>query len=101
MAEFVKIARCDEVAEGSGKVVEVNGRKIALFNAGGQFYAIANECRHLGAPLGEGIVSGTRVVCPLHGWEYDFTTGCNVDDPSITLRCFAVKVAAGDVLIEA
>jgi nitrite reductase/ring-hydroxylating ferredoxin subunit len=99
MAEFVKIARCAEVAEGSSKVVEVNGRKIALFNAGGRFYAIANECRHLGAPLGEGIVYGTRVVCPLHGWEYDITTGCNVDDPSIMLQCYAVKVTAGDVLI--
>jgi len=100
MVEFVKVARRNEVAEGTGKVVEANGRKIALFKTGGEFYAIANECRHRGAPLGKGTVYGTRVICPLHGWEYDFTTGCNVDDPSVKLRCFAVKVEAGDVLIE-
>jgi 3-phenylpropionate/trans-cinnamate dioxygenase ferredoxin component len=99
MAEFIKVARCDELTEGSGMVVEANGRKIALFNAGGQFYAIANECHHRGAPLGKGTVYGTRVICPRHGWEYDFATGCNVDDPSIRLRRFTVKVEAGDVLI--
>jgi nitrite reductase/ring-hydroxylating ferredoxin subunit len=101
MGEFVKVARCDDVLEGSGKVVEVNGRKIALFNAGGQFYAIANECLHQGASLGEGMVCGTRVACPLHGWEYDFTTGANVDDLTLKLRRFALKVDAGDLLIAA
>ena len=101
MGEFIKVARCDDVPEGGGRVIEINSRKIALFNAGGRLYAIANECLHQGASLGEGTVYGTRVVCPLHGWEYDFTTGCNVDDPSIKLRCFAVKIEAGDVLIEA
>lgn len=101
MGQFVKVARCDEVADGTGKVVAANGREIALFNAGGRFYAVANECRHQGAPLGKGTVYGTRVVCPLHGWEYDFATGCSVDDPTVKLRCFAVRVEAGDVLVEA
>jgi nitrite reductase/ring-hydroxylating ferredoxin subunit len=100
MAELVKVARRDAIAEGSAKVVEANGRKIALFNFGGQFYAIANECRHEGASLGDGDVYGTRVVCPLHGWEYDFTTGCNVDDPSVTLRRYTVKLDGDDLLIE-
>ena len=26
---------------------------------------------------------GTRVVCPLHGWEYDFTTGASIDEAVI------------------
>jgi nitrite reductase/ring-hydroxylating ferredoxin subunit len=100
MAEFIKLARCEEVPEGTGKVVEACGRRIALFNAGGEFYATADECLHEGGSLGEGMVYGTRVACPLHGWEYDFTTGCNVDDSSIKLRCFKVQIVAGDVLIE-
>ena len=100
MAGFVKIAHCDEVSEGKAKTVEVDGTLIALFKSDGRFYAIANACLHLGAPLGDGEVYGTRVVCPLHGWEYDFTTGCNVDDPSMKLRCYEVQVAGDDILIE-
>ena len=101
MANFVKVARRDEIPDGGGKTVEVAGRKIALFNSGGQFYAIDNTCRHRGGPLGEGDVMGTTVVCPWHGWEYDFTTGCNVDDPGVKLACFAVRVEGDDVMVEA
>jgi len=40
MAGFVKVAKTDEVAPGQGKLVEVNGKKIALFNVEGSFYAM-------------------------------------------------------------
>jgi len=39
-------------------------------------------------------------VCPWHGWEYDFSTGRNVDDPSMMLTCFVVKVEGEDILVE-
>jgi len=35
MAGFVKVARTDEIAPGQGKMVEVSGKKIALFNVEG------------------------------------------------------------------
>jgi nitrite reductase/ring-hydroxylating ferredoxin subunit len=44
---------------------------------------------------------GTTVVCPWHGWEYNVTTGQNVDDTSVTVACFAVRVDGDDILIEA
>ena len=100
MSEFVKVAQSREVPEGSAIVVEAGGRKIALFNSGGSFYAIDNACRLLGGSLGAGEIYGTRVICPLHGWEYDFTTGVSVDDPETRLSCFVVKVDGEDVLIE-
>ena len=100
MPEFVKVARSGEVPDGSAIVVEAGGRKVALFNSGGSFYAIDNACRHLGGSLGAGEIYGTRVICPLHGWEYDFTTGASVDDPETRLTCFVVKVDGEDVLVE-
>jgi nitrite reductase (NADH) small subunit len=100
MADFVKVARRGEIADGSGKVVEAGGRKIALFNSGGNFYAISNTCVHQGGPLGEGDVYGTCVVCPWHGWEYDFTTGQSVDDPLTKVPCFSVKLDGDDILVE-
>jgi len=101
VANFVKVARRGEIPDGSGKTVEVDGRKIALFNTGGRFYAIDNTCRHRGGPLGEGDLMGTTVVCPWHGWEYNVTNGQSVDDPSVKVACFAVRVDGDDILIEA
>jgi nitrite reductase (NADH) small subunit len=100
LAQFIKAAQRGDIPEGSAKMIEAAGRTLALFHANGQFYAIDNACLHQGGPLGEGEVYGTRVVCPWHGWEYDFATGCNVDDPSMKLACFAVKVEGDDIMIE-
>ncbi len=100
MAELIKVAGRREIPDGGAIVVEAGGRKVALFNSGGSYYAIDDACRHLGGSLGAGDVYGTRVVCPLHGWEYDFTTGASVDDPEMRVACFAVRVEDDDVFIE-
>jgi nitrite reductase/ring-hydroxylating ferredoxin subunit len=97
---MVKVATLNLIPEGACRVVEVEGTKIALFNYQARLYAIANACLHEGGPLGDGEVYGSRVVCPLHGWEYDFTTGCSVDDPAMRLRQYAVTVAGDDVMLE-
>lgn len=100
MANFVKVATVADVPAGTGKVIETGGKQIALFNVGGTFYAIDNTCKHRGGPLGEGELDGTTVVCPWHGWEYDVTSGANIDDPSVKLGCYPAKVEGGDVLLE-
>ncbi|HKV54606.1 MAG TPA: Rieske 2Fe-2S domain-containing protein [Candidatus Binataceae bacterium] len=100
MRQLIRVATRDEIPDGTGKVVEAGGRKLAVFHSNGNFYAIDNACRHRGGPLGEGEVYGTTVVCPWHGWEYDFSTGCNVDDPAMRLACLSVRVEGDDIFIE-
>jgi nitrite reductase/ring-hydroxylating ferredoxin subunit len=53
MSKLVKVAEAKEVAPGTGKVVEAEGRSIALFNVAGTFHAIDNTCTHEGGPLAE------------------------------------------------
>ena len=45
MAEFFRVADAGELAPGQAKCVEVAGKKIALFNLDGSFYAIDDTCR--------------------------------------------------------
>jgi nitrite reductase (NADH) small subunit len=96
----IKVASRAEIPEGTGKTVDLEGKKIALFNVGGNFYAIANECKHRGGPLGEGTLDGSVVTCPWHGWEYDVATGVNLDDENVTVGCYTVKLEGDDILIE-
>lgn len=96
-----KVADVGEVADGQAKVVEVGERSIAVFNVGGQFYAIDNLCPHRGGPLGEGDVEGTIVVCPWHAWRWDVTTGANANNPAVKVACYPVTVEQGGVFVAA
>ncbi len=101
MPEFVRVARASEVPPGSAKVIVVLGHPVALFNVDGSFYAVSNVCLHRGGPIGEGLLDGSVVTCPLHGWEYDVRTGKNLANPTARLRAFPVRLEGEDVLVGA
>ena len=99
MAEFIKVATLSEIAPGSAKAVEVMGKTIALFNAGGTIYATHNECLHQGGPLAEGELTGEVVVCPWHQWEYNVRTGELVGDSSLKVATYPVRIEGNDILV--
>ncbi|HXT83867.1 MAG TPA: Rieske 2Fe-2S domain-containing protein [Verrucomicrobiae bacterium] len=72
---WIKIANKEEIHEGSGKEVNVNGQRIALFLSKNKYYAIEALCRHQDGSLAPGKVQGEVVECPLHFWHYNIRTG--------------------------
>ncbi len=99
MAQFTKVAKVSEIATGSGRVVDVGGKAVAVFNYAGSFYAIENTCKHRGGPLGEGALAGKVVTCPWHGWAYDVTSGVCEMNPAIKAETFAVKVDGDNIFV--
>jgi nitrite reductase/ring-hydroxylating ferredoxin subunit len=53
MATFIAVARTDELAPGQGKLVEVNQKRIALFQVGGRYDALDDTSPHRGPPLSD------------------------------------------------
>ena len=96
---WTAVARPDDVPPGTGRVVNVDGRLIALFHHDGAFYAIDNRCPHRGGPLGNGALDGDTVICPWHGWSFDVRTGVNVDRGRIRVACFEAAVEDGRVYV--
>jgi nitrite reductase/ring-hydroxylating ferredoxin subunit len=99
MAEFVRVASTSEIPKGHGRMFEINGRQVALFNVGGRFHALDNVCQHQGGPLADGELDGCVVTCPWHGWTYDVTSGQSPDDTDTRVERFELKVEGGDVLV--
>ena len=86
----------EDISEGSGKAIEIDGKQIAVFNVAGRFYAISGDCPHLGGPLGEGQLEEECVVrCPWHGWTFDVRTGASPEDQSARVKTYKV-VENGD-----
>ncbi len=95
----VRVAAAGDVAPGTGRVIEVEGRALALFNLNGTFYALDNTCTHMGGPLGEGAVEGNVVTCPWHGSRFDITTGAVVGPPARRpVAAYRVTVENGEVM---
>jgi 3-phenylpropionate/trans-cinnamate dioxygenase ferredoxin subunit len=98
---FVSAAKLDDIPQGQGRVVTVGDEEVALCNAGGAIYAVANVCSHDGGPLGEGHLVGGQIECPRHGARFDVRTGEAKSLPAIVpIPTFPVKVVGRDVLVE-
>ena len=82
----IKVAEVGDLPIGEGRVIEAEGRTLALFNVDGTFYAIDNTCSHRGGPLADGEMEGNVVSCPWHAWRWDVTTGANAVVQSFPLE---------------
>jgi len=102
MDRFVKVGTKAELADlGGGRLVEVGGQKIAIFNLGGHYYVIENTCPHRGGPLADGMVAGDEVICPWHGSRFNIKTGAVLSPPAREgVKSFAVRVTEHDVEVE-
>ena len=77
------IGPVDNFPVNKGVCIEIDGKRIAVFNTTGQYYAIDDTCPLRGASFSEGHVNGTSVNCPLHGAEVDVRTGiCGPPSPA-------------------
>ena len=82
MSKLIKVAEIKDVKPGTGKVVQAEGHRIALFNVAGTFHAIDNTCSHRSGPIGEGELEGEVVTCPWHGAKFNVKTGEVVAPPA-------------------
>lgn len=96
----LRVAAAGELAAGEGRVVEAQGRELALFNVDGVYHCIENACPHRGGPLGEGDLEGRVVSCPWHAWRWDVTTGANTNNPAVRVAAYPVTVEDGAVFVE-
>ena len=98
--EFVRVATVGEIEPGRAKRVEVGEEAIAVFNLDGEYYAIGDTCSHEEASLSEGDVFGDCVECPLHGAEFDITTGKNLTLPAVSpVPSYPVKLEGDAILV--
>ena len=89
MPEIVRVGPKSDIPEGECVAVKHDKHQIAVFNAGGTFFAISDRCPHAGGPLSEGFLDGTEVSCPWHGWTFDLNPETCRDDGCIRYRVIA------------
>lgn len=100
-ASWTAITPTENIPPREGRAVKAGELEIAIFNLNGRFLTIDNACPHKGGPLCDGIVSGTTVVCPLHGQRFDLETGMPVlaSQPGC-LATYPTRVQDGVIFVD-
>jgi nitrite reductase/ring-hydroxylating ferredoxin subunit len=101
MGKFVKVATKAEISDQSAKLIKIGNKRIALFNLGGQFFAIDDTCSHADGPLSEGEIEGEEVECPWHGSRFNIKTGEVTAEPAgENVGRYNVRVTGDDLEVE-
>ncbi len=99
---FIPVAKIEDIPVGERKRFDIEGKRITVFNIGGELFAILDTCPHKKtAPLVRGFLDGNAIRCPNHGYRFDLRTGvCDIGERWNT-QVFEVKVEAGEILVDA
>ncbi len=84
------------------KTITTGGKKIAIANVDGTFFAVDDICTHEQCSLGtEGFLDGNRITCGCHGSVFDVTNGKVQTLPAtVDLPIYRVTVSGDDILLE-
>jgi nitrite reductase (NADH) small subunit len=103
---WTTVCALDALAVDRGAAAMVDGHQVALFRlASGDVYAIDHQDPFSGANvLARGLV-GTRgdvptVASPVYKQVFDLTTGLCLDDETVAVRSWPVRVVGGMVEID-
>ena len=89
---YERVARADELADGSQRPVTVAGRRLVLCRSEGQVFAFENRCTHDSEALLGGTLRKCTIVCPIHGARFSLKTGMPFGPPAFEpLLTFAVR----------
>ena len=103
MPGFVKITTIHEIPDNEVRAFDHAGRRIAIYNVGGQLYATDDICSHAYAELHEGYLDtdDCTIECPLHGSRFDVRSGAVLSLPAYEpIAVYPIQVEGEDVLIE-
>jgi len=91
----------NDLEEGKPSCAKAGDVEIVLLKQGGEVYALANACSHLGGPLCEGTVEKGGIMCPWHRSLFDFSTGRVINGPATAPQpAFKTRVVEGVVEVK-
>lgn len=100
MSDWTDVAAMGEFPTGEFRLIDLDGAIVAVFNIGGEYYAIEDVCTHDGGTLTGGPVAGDCITCPRHGAVFSIKTGAVLAPPAYEpVHTFPVRVEEGMVQV--
>ncbi len=98
--DLVRLCSVNDFKDSHIKSFTLMGKKVGVVKRlDGSFYAIEVGCKHQGADLTKGQISGSIVTCHLHKWRYVLETGKCLNHESPDLRKYDLRVDDMDIYV--
>jgi nitrite reductase (NADH) small subunit len=99
--DWIDVGPLDAIPQRGARKLRTPMGCVGLFRtADDRVFALADRCPHKGGPLSDGIVHGTSVTCPLHGWVISLETGLAQGADSGATLTIAARVENGRILLD-
>jgi NADPH-dependent 2,4-dienoyl-CoA reductase/sulfur reductase-like enzyme/nitrite reductase/ring-hydroxylating ferredoxin subunit len=96
----LRLASTSDLRGGEMKEVSAGETRILLARVGESIHAVSAVCPHYGGPLAEGVLCGTRVVCPWHHAAFNVVSGDLEEPPALdALMRYDVRIEGEDVFV--
>ncbi len=79
--------------------VEHNGTSLLVCRVNDQVCVTDNTCPHEGAPLAQGELRGSTIICPWHHWSFDVCRGCSLSPTGHQLKTYPVRIVGDEIQV--
>ena len=90
----VTLGPLDLIPPGEGRTFDLGNERIAVYHTrSGELFATQADCPHRNGPLADGLIGDRTVICPLHAWKFDLSTG-QLNGGDCKLRTYPVRMTS-------
>lgn len=94
------MAKVGDLKPGQKKRLMAGEQAIMLAFIEDQYFAVQDNCTHMGASLTGGELNQFRLECPWHGAQFDIRTGAVLALPAaLPLKTFIVEIDGENIVV--
>ena len=79
--------------------VSIDGRDIVILSEEDGYRAIDRWCPHEDGDLGEGIMFGKHIKCPVHGYIFELAKGQCLNQLNMRARVYEVELGQEEIVL--
>ncbi len=97
--EVIRIPMPSDLTTFGIATVSVDGRDIVILAQDHGYRAIDRWCPHDDGDLGEGLMFGDHMKCPVHGFIFELAKGQCLNQFNLKARVYEVEVTQEEILL--
>jgi nitrite reductase/ring-hydroxylating ferredoxin subunit len=97
----IRIPRPLGLEENGIAVAVADGADVVILQQDGRYRGVERWCPHEDGDLGEGMMYGKNIKCPVHGYIFDLEKGQCLNQFMLKITVYDVQVDGDDLLLTA